>query len=92
MLSISTPEVGYQPDDTFVATVTVTSFTPQKVTVTFAEPLLGEEPPSGNADDAILQIAETELPGPFELTAENPERSFEVLVQVDKRGVTKLAS
>ncbi len=91
-LSIDIPETHYNPGDTFVATVTVTASSPETLTVTFADPLLQEQPLSGLPTDAILTVDAGEVPPPFQLTPTNPTQSFPVVVTTDKRGQTKLIS
>lgn len=91
-LEIELPASRYNPGDSFVATVRVTSSTAETLTVTFADPLLKERPFTGSPDDAILMIESGELPAPFELTPENSTRSFDVLVKTDERGHTQVMS
>jgi hypothetical protein len=91
-LRIDTPGgASYEVGDEFTATVTVTSGS-EPVTVTFDDPLIAERPFSGNAADTILTLDEPELPAPFELTPENPTRSFSVPVRVNDLGITQLVS
>ena len=91
-LAIELPNERLEKDDTFVANVKVTSSRPDVRTITFDNPLLKEQTASGNADDNILTLDSPPVPPPFDLTPENPSRTFAVPVKVNKLGVTELVS
>ncbi len=91
-LDIEVPDTLFKVGDQFLAVVKVTSHLQDQLTVTFADPLLQEQPPSGLATDVILTVNAGALPPPFQLTPTSPTQSFPVVVTIDKRGKTKLVS
>ncbi len=91
-LEITLPDERLEKDDVFIANVKVSSTRQGKWTITFDDPLLKERIATGNADDAILTLESPPLPPPFDLTPENPSRTFAVPVKVNKLGVTEIVS
>ncbi len=91
-LTIEFTDEKLEKDDVFVATVTVKSYKPETVTITFDDPLLEELTVTGNPADGILTVDSPPLPPPFDLTPENPARSFTVPIKVNKLGVTEIIS
>lgn len=91
-LDIETPTERIRVGDTFPARVKVTSNLPDPTTITFANPVLKENPAGGLPANKILTVEPPAFPAPFALTPESRTRTFTAMVRADRLGVSDLAS